>query len=96
MLVCVDRDSQSLYVCSLETEQEMKQIPLQVGSAKRTLYVIHGPAVLEPGSVSKPQNDSRGVGRREKLRERREKTVWFVCLIIPSGLMSPEFAPVRS
>ncbi|XP_054250881.1 ER membrane protein complex subunit 1 isoform X1 [Indicator indicator] len=29
VLVCVDMDSQSLYVCSLETEQEMKQIPLQ-------------------------------------------------------------------
>ncbi|XP_064027979.1 ER membrane protein complex subunit 1 isoform X2 [Pogoniulus pusillus] len=29
VLVCVDVDTQSLYVCSLETEQEMKQIPLQ-------------------------------------------------------------------
>ncbi|NXV51837.1 EMC1 protein, partial [Uria aalge] len=29
VLVCVDMDTHSLYVCSLETEQEMKQIPLQ-------------------------------------------------------------------
>ncbi|XP_032057421.1 ER membrane protein complex subunit 1 isoform X2 [Aythya fuligula] len=29
VLVCADVDTHSLYVCSLETEQEMKQIPLQ-------------------------------------------------------------------
>lgn len=35
VLVCADTATHSLYVCSLETEQEMKQIPLQVSSAER-------------------------------------------------------------
>lgn len=49
VLVCVDRDTHSLYVCSLETEQEMKQIPLQVRGAGSPLYIIHRPAGVGPG-----------------------------------------------
>lgn len=48
VLVCADVDTHSLYVCSLETEQEMKQIPLQVSSAERALYTIHCPTNLGP------------------------------------------------
>lgn len=35
VLVCADAATRSLYVCSLEMEQEMKQIPLQVSGAER-------------------------------------------------------------
>lgn len=48
VLVCADVDTHSLYVCSLETEQEMKQIPLQVSSIERALYTIHCPTNLGP------------------------------------------------
>jgi len=48
VLGCVDADTHSLYVCSLETEQEMKQIPLQVRSAGRAACVLPCPAGLVP------------------------------------------------
>lgn len=48
VLVCADAATRSLHVCALDTEQDMRQIPLQVRSAGGTFPVIPCPAGLVP------------------------------------------------
>lgn len=46
VLVCVDMATRSLHVCALDTEQDMRSIPLQVSTA-----VIPDPAGLLPAGA---------------------------------------------
>lgn len=101
VLVCTDVDTHSLYVCSLETEQEMKQIPLQVSSAERGLYTIHCPTNMGPdwawGSSSSPlklQNDWRGVrwGEHDPEIEGKDRKLHIVSKLVLLGWSLQSFA----